>query len=75
MPVTVRPIGMLKTYIGNQSEAMVEAGHTIRQTLADLGIPPELVALVMVNQVQQDKDFVLADGDLVQVIAVIGGGS
>ena len=65
---------MLKTYIGNLSETAVEPGRTIRQTLADLGIPPDLVALVLVNEVQQDKDYVLADGDIVRVLAVIGGG-
>ncbi len=74
MPVTIRPIGMLKTYIGNQPEATVESGRTIRQTLAELGIPPQLVALVLVNETQQDKDYILKDGDLVRVIAVIGGG-
>ncbi len=74
MAVTIRPIGMLKTYIGNQPEASVEPGRTVRQTLADLGMPPELVALVLVNEVQQAKDYVLADGDLVRLIAVIGGG-
>ena len=52
----------------------VEPGRSVRQTLVDLGVPPELVALVLVNDVQQDKDYVLSDGDFVRVIAVIGGG-
>ncbi len=75
MAVTIRPIGMLKNYIGDRPEAEVEAGRTVRQTLADLGIPPALVALVLVNDVQRDKDYVLLDGDSVRIIAVIGGGS
>ncbi len=74
MPVTIHPIGMLKTYIGNQTETAVEPGRTVRQTLAELGIPPELVALVMVNTAQQDKEYILKEGDFVQLIAVIGGG-
>jgi sulfur carrier protein ThiS len=65
---------MLKTYIGNLTETVVEPGRSIRQTLAELGIPPELVALVVVNDGQQDKDYVLSDGDFVHVFAVIGGG-
>jgi sulfur carrier protein ThiS len=65
---------MLKTYIDNQPETVVEPGRTIRQTLEDLGIPPDLVALVLVNEVQQDKAHVLADGDIVRIMAVIGGG-
>jgi sulfur carrier protein ThiS len=65
---------MLKTYVGNLTETVVEPGRSVRQTLAELGIPPELVALVIVNDVQQDKDYVLSDGDFVRVFAVIGGG-
>jgi sulfur carrier protein ThiS len=65
---------MLKTYIGNLTETVVEPGRSIRQTLAELGIPPELVALVVVNDVQQDKGYILSDGDFVRVFAVIGGG-
>jgi len=65
---------MLKTYVDNLTETVVEPGRSVRQTLVDLGIPPELVALVVVNDVQQDKDYVLSDGDFVRVFAVIGGG-
>jgi sulfur carrier protein ThiS len=65
---------MLKTYIGNLTETVVEPGRSIRRTLAEVGIPPELVALVVVNDIQQDKDYVLSDGDSVRVFAVIGGG-
>jgi sulfur carrier protein ThiS len=52
----------------------VEAGHTVRETVKALGIPPEIVALVMVNEEQQPKDYVLQDGDAVRLLAVIGGG-
>jgi molybdopterin converting factor small subunit len=37
-------------------------------------MPPEIVALVMVNDEQQSKDYVLKEGDIVKLIAVIGGG-
>jgi sulfur carrier protein ThiS len=46
----------------------------VRQALVELGIPPEVVALVVVNEEQQAKDYVLQDGDVVRVLAVIGGG-
>jgi sulfur carrier protein ThiS len=52
----------------------VEAGSTVRVTLENAGIRPELVALVMVNDEQRDKDYVLQDGDILKVMAVIGGG-
>jgi len=75
MPVILRPIGQLKTYIQGNDELVVPAGRTIRDTLRDAGIPPEVVALVVVNEVHQaDKDIVLNDGDVVRVMAVIGGG-
>ena len=74
MPAVIRPLGMLKDYIGGQAEVSVEAGRTIRETLRALGMPPELAALVLVNDEQQDKEYVLQEGDVLKVMAVIGGG-
>jgi len=74
MSATLRPVGVLKTYIDNKAEVSVEAGQTLRATLVRLGMPPEIVALVLVNDAQQPKDYVLQDGDMVKLIAVIGGG-
>ena len=74
MSATIRPIGTLKSYIGGQAEVTVDAGRTVRETIQALGIPPEIVALVLVNEMPQPKDHVLQDGDLVRLLAVIGGG-
>jgi sulfur carrier protein ThiS len=74
MPVVIRPLGMLKEYIGGQPEATVEAGRSIRETMLALGIPPELAALVLVNDEHQGKEYVLQEGDVLKVMAVIGGG-
>ena len=71
---TIKPVGMLKSYTGGQPEVVVDAGRTVRETMTALGIPPEIVALVLVNDVQQAKDYVVQDGDVVKLIAVIGGG-
>ncbi len=65
---------MLKSYIGEQKEIAVDAGRTVRQTLNAIGIDPDLVAGVFVNEEQQSKDYILQDGDNVKVLAVIGGG-
>jgi len=46
----------------------------VRATLAALGIVPEVVALVVVNEQQQSKDYVIQEGDVIRVLAVIGGG-
>jgi sulfur carrier protein ThiS len=72
--VLIKPIGMLKNYIGGNAEVSVEAGRSVRETLTAVGIPPELVALVLVNDVQQPKDYCLQEGDVVRLVAVIGGG-
>jgi sulfur carrier protein ThiS len=74
MPATLRPSGSLRDLVGGQSEIQVEAGRTVRQTLTSLGIVPEVVALVVVNEEQQAKDYVIQEGDVIRVLAVIGGG-
>jgi sulfur carrier protein ThiS len=74
MPAKLRPVGHLKTLVNGQGEVEVESGYTVRATLERAGIRSELVALVMVNDEQRDKDYVLRDGDKVKVLAVIGGG-
>jgi sulfur carrier protein ThiS len=74
MPATIQPYGMLRDYVQSQNEVTVEAGRTVRATLHELGIPPDVVALVTVNDVAQNKDYVICDGDVVRLLAVIGGG-
>jgi sulfur carrier protein ThiS len=71
---TIRPLGMLKDYIGEQIETSVVAGQSVRQSLTLIGINPDLVAGVFVNGEQQNKDYILQDGDIVKLLAVIGGG-
>jgi len=74
MTARIRPIGMLKQYTQNLQEIKVESGKSVLETLADLGIPSEIVSLVMVNQKPKNKDYVIQDDDFVQIMAIIGGG-
>ncbi len=74
MSATIRPLGMLKDYIAGQTETSVEVGQSVRQSLTVIGINPDLVAGVFVNGEQQTKDYILQDGDIVKLLAVIGGG-
>jgi hypothetical protein len=60
MSALIKPIGMLKSYIGGQAEIAVEAGRTVREAVAALGMPPEIVALVLVNDERQSKDYFFA---------------
>lgn len=73
--VNIRLLGMLKTLADNRKEIAVEAaGQTVSQAIEALGINPQLVALVLVNEAPQSKAYVLQDGDQVQLMAVVGGG-
>jgi sulfur carrier protein ThiS len=75
MAVTLHPVGHLKSYLKDKDEVDVPAGRSIRDTLRDAGFPPEVVALVVVNDVHQtDKEIILQEGDVVRIMAVIGGG-
>ena len=74
MPATLRPSGSLRDLFGGQAEVQVEVGRTVRGTLAALGIVPEVVALVVVNEQQRSKDYMIQEGDTIRVLAVIGGG-
>ncbi len=74
MPAILRPIGSLKTYTAGQAEVSVEAGRTVRETLAAVGIPSEVVAGVLLNDVLLSKDYCVKEGDILKLIAVIGGG-
>ena len=66
--------GSLKSYAGGEKIVQVESGCSVRESLIHLGVPPEIIALVLVNEKHQTKDYVIQDGDSVQVMAVIGGG-
>ncbi|MFN3307716.1 MAG: MoaD/ThiS family protein [Anaerolineales bacterium] len=74
MSPTIRPFGILRDYLQGEREAQVAAGQTVRQALVSLGIPPEVVALVIVNEQPQEKDYLLEEGDQVKILAVVGGG-
>jgi sulfur carrier protein ThiS len=74
MSATLRLMGMLKEYTGGKSETVVPAGQTIRAAVQALGMPPELAALVLVNDQPQPKDYMIQEGDVVKLMAVIGGG-
>ena len=75
MPAHIKLTGALKNYTGGQAEVDVEAGRTVRETVTALGIPPAIVALVLVNDVYKPKDYVLQEGDVVRLLMVVGGGS
>jgi sulfur carrier protein ThiS len=74
MPAVLRVSGSIRDLIGGKQEVPVDAGISVRETLKNLGIVPEMVALVVVNEQVRDKDYIIQDKDIVRVLAVIGGG-
>ncbi len=75
MSVTIRPAGLLRTYVNEKSTLTMDCeGLTVRECLVRVKIPSELVALVMVNGILQDKDYVIQDQDVVQLLPLVGGG-
>ncbi len=74
MTAVLRAVGMLKTYLKDQPQVDIPSGVSVRDALKSAGIAPELVAMVQVNDELRDKDYILQDGDILRVMAVIGGG-
>jgi sulfur carrier protein ThiS len=74
MPAYIRPIGVLKSFIGDKPEAIVEPGCTLHQAIMELGIPVESVAMILVNDTRQPKDYVLQEGDVARLIMAVSGG-
>lgn len=74
MAVTLIVAGMLKEYTGGRGRLELAAGATVREMLEAVGIPPELVAAVTREGRLVPKDYRPQDGDIIKVLAVIGGG-
>ena len=71
--VKVVAVGMLKNYIAPEM-VTANSGQTVRQLLDGLGIPSDLVAVVMVNGRQESKNYLLQEGDQVKLVPLVGGG-
>ncbi len=78
MAVQIKPASLLKSYTGGQPVITIETpelnNQSVRDVLAALNIPSGMVAMVLVNGVLQEKDYVLQDGDIIQLVPLIGGG-
>jgi sulfur carrier protein ThiS len=70
----LHPKGILKNYTQGQIKIVVESGFSLRKVLIDSGIPPELVAMAFVNEIPKDKDEIISEGEIIDLVAVIGGG-
>ena len=74
MPATLRLGASLKYLITGKDEYLVDSGKSVRDTLLQVGIKPELIALVSVNGAMQTKDYVIQEDDIIRIMSVVGGG-
>jgi len=74
MAAILKLFGILKKYIQGADQIMVPANITVRQAITTLHIPPEIVALVVVNGNQQSKEYVIQNDDEIKLLAIMGGG-
>jgi len=67
-------VGLLRNYGPAQASLPVEPGETVLDLIRELGLNPDLVAIVMVNGRQQFKSHLLQPGDRVKLLPMVGGG-
>ena len=70
----LHPKGLLKEYTGGQDRILVPSGIPLRVALTTHGIPPELVAMAFVNQTPKQKDDLIQPGEIIDLVAIVGGG-
>jgi sulfur carrier protein ThiS len=67
-------VGLLRTYGPHHTLLAVETGQTVSDVIRELGLNPDLVAIVMVNGRQESKGHRLQPGDQVKLLPLVGGG-
>jgi len=60
--------------LGEAMSVELPDGATVGQLIAHLGLPPEEVKTVFVNNLIRDMESPLADGDVVGIFPPVGGG-
>ena len=65
----------LSTYLPPGSDQYeIPEGTTVDKLIRDLDIPDDLVKLIFVNSVRQERDCVLKNNDRVGLFPPVGGG-
>jgi sulfur carrier protein ThiS len=67
-------VGLLRKYGPAHASRAVQPGQTIGEVIRELGLNPDLVAIVMVNGRQRSKSDSLQPGDTVKLLPMVGGG-
>ncbi len=67
-------VGLLRKYGPAHTSLTVKPGETVVDVIRELGLNPDLVAIVMVNGRQRSKADPLDPGDRVKLVPMVGGG-
>jgi sulfur carrier protein ThiS len=67
-------VGLLKKYGPAHTSLAIKPGQAVVEVIRELGLNPDLVAIVMVNGRQRSKGDALDPGDRVKLLPMVGGG-
>jgi sulfur carrier protein ThiS len=75
MYIRVVLVGLLRDYgAPSRQFRLPRVQVTIDELLEHLAIPPDLVAIALVNGLQRSKSHQLVAGDVVKLVPIMGGG-
>lgn len=81
MEITLEPVGLLKRYCQeslNTNDQIILGKDTVGRSLEavcqEVGLPPKMISLYIVNDQIHKKDYRLQAGDHIKCVAIIGGG-
>lgn len=75
MCITVILVGILRDHgVSSGRVDLPGTSATIGELLRHLALPPDLVAISLVNGLQRARSHQLAEGDLVKLVPIMGGG-
>ncbi len=76
--VKIKYYGILKPYLPQTEEDgfwhAEKAGMTIGEVLEETEAAGKVAAVILVNKVRKDLDYVLQDGDTMTVMPLVAGG-
>lgn len=68
----------LKKYLGTEGQKEIEVplkeGYDVKALLFDLGIPEEEVGMIIVNGSWKDSNYIIRDGDTIEIYPHFLGG-
>lgn len=74
MQVLIKLFATLREGRFKQQVSELASGTPVSAVLTDLGIPPEDIAILLVNGRDATVDRILQDGDTVALFPPVGGG-